>query len=168
MATVHTNPGTTGAKRQSWRRDNPRAVLKRVIDENPEMSEEENLAECWDVMHLDQAQLRTVFEYWHANNYRALIKAAPDPVRSQTRRQERAAKTQAFADKVKGQIKAQVRIVLLDMILPSGKPLRDSTREELLIVGGWAVRIADQLQPNQTVAEAGLSERQLRTLYGKV
>jgi hypothetical protein len=164
VTALQTDLGVTGAKRQSWRRANPRDVLKRLIDKNPEMGEDELQAEAWDILHRDQQQMRTVFEYWFANNYRSAVKP-----KSSGGWQERA-KTQELAAKIEEQlvqkVEATVRVTLLYMTLPSGKWLRDSTREELLELGGWTARVAKKLRPHQTVAQAGLTEEQLQALYG--
>jgi hypothetical protein len=36
MSETRIDIGVTGAKRQSWRRANPRDVLKRIIDRHPD------------------------------------------------------------------------------------------------------------------------------------
>jgi hypothetical protein len=51
------------------------------------------------------------------------------------------------------------------MMLPSGKTLRESTREEIAACGSGLARIAAELRPGQTVAEAGLTEDRRRELY---
>lgn len=164
MAEVQIDTGVTGAKRQSWRRANPRDVLKRILDKEPDLTEDDAGNECWDIIHRDPAQMRTVFEYWFTNNYRSLVK----PRYSTTPRGSAAVKivTAAISSQIEQKIEERVKIVLLDMMLPNGKPLRNSTREELVELGGWAGKIAEKLQPNETVEQAGLSESQLRELYG--
>jgi hypothetical protein len=39
------------------------------------------------------------------------------------------------------------------------------SREELIDLGGWAQKVADQLYPNQTVGKANIPKRQLRDIY---
>jgi hypothetical protein len=185
--TLQTDIGITGAKRQSWKRANPRDVLKRIIDKNPEWDEEEVLTECWDILRRDQQQMRTVFEYWFDNNYRSLVRATakpkpgarpepePTPATSHPATEERSATeerpaatalmTAAIREKIEERISHKVTIALLGMTLPSGKPLRLATREELLEAGGWMQRVAARLEPGQTVEEANLTENELRALY---
>lgn len=164
--------GITGAKRQSWRRANPRDVLKRLIDKNPDWTEDEALTECWDILHRDQQQMRTVYEYWFANNYRSLTQphASPAP-RTEAARQQTAQEVEKTAQRIRTQIdkkiEERVKIELLKMVLPNGKTLSETTREELIALGGWTEKVAQQLKPKQTVAQAGLTEAQLRALYGK-
>jgi hypothetical protein len=188
---TYTDTGTTGAKRQSWKRANPRDVLKRIIDDHPEMSLADLQDECWGVLHHDEQLMQTVFEYWFTNNYRSLIKRAPSPIieppswsppeteppetepsepplgateppawsPAATHRLAKAIRTK-IDEKVEG-----IAIALLTMTMPNGKPFRQATREELLQAGGWMQRVADRLEPEQTVEQAGLSETQLRELY---
>jgi hypothetical protein len=173
--------GMTGAKRQSWRRANPRDVLKRLIDKSPDLTEDEALTECWEIVHRDQQQMRTIYEYWFANNYRSLtqphtLAAARDEAtrreraaRDEATRQEAARDVEKTAQRIRSQIsqkiEERVKIELLSMVLPNGKTLSQATREELVELGGWTAKVANQLQPNQTVAQAGLTEAQLRALY---
>jgi hypothetical protein len=204
MHELNIDTGVTGAKRQSWKRANPRDVLKRIIDKNPDYDEAQVQTECWEILHRDQQQIRTVFEYWFTNNYRSLVnpttrpkKPAKAPETAPDRRQagqseaqgsekepsaplsmpeiavsqpitEMQARRTEVKDTIERAIATRIEIVLLDMVLPSGKALRHSTREELLELGGWAARVGAQLAPQQTVAQAGLSEEQLRALYEPV
>jgi hypothetical protein len=103
-----------------------------------------------------------MFEYWFANNFRSVTMPTPP---STTKSSDVQARTAAIVQQVKAKIAAEVKIALLDMAMPSGKTLADSTAEELQHLGGWALRVADRLQPGQTVAEAGLTEADLQTLY---
>lgn len=164
------NTGKTGAKRQSWQRANPRDVLKRLKDKNQDWTEEELQAECWRIISGDKEQLYTVFEYWFANNYRSLLYPLPQrDARSSGRGQTSAAIHDRLADhintKVNEQVDEKIQIILLDMLLPNGKPLRAATREELVECGGWLQKVAEKLKPNQTVGQAGISEQKLRELY---
>jgi hypothetical protein len=162
MTALQIDTGVTGAKRQSWRRANPRYVLKRLLDDNPELSEEEIEDKCWTIIHRDQDQMRTVFEHWFGNTWRSLIRPEQDIAAT---REQAAAVTGNLATAIGEKIDQKIKVVLLDMILPTGKLLRHSTREELLGMGGWAQRLAERLQPQQTVEQAGLSEARIRRLY---
>jgi hypothetical protein len=165
MTETQIDTGITGAKRQSWRKANPRDILKRLLDADTELSEDEARNECWEKIHKDEGLLRSVYDYWFDNNYRSLVKPAPTPGAAQRRKAAVDAIAQNIGAQIEQKIEARVKIALLDMTLPTGKALRHSTREELTELGGWAARVAEKLAPSQTVAEAGLSEAQLRELY---
>lgn len=158
-------PGQTGAKRQSWRRSNPREVLKRLIDNDPSLTEAEASDACWQIVHKNSEQMATIFEYWFANNYRSLVHPAPRKPRPVRTPAQRAVLTSQIREQIERKIEERARIVLLEMILPTGKQLRDSTREELIACGGWLVRVAERLDPDQTVGEAGLSEDDIAEAY---
>lgn len=186
MLGTHVEAGVTGAKRQSWRKGNPRDVLARLITDNPEASESEITDLMWQIVRHNTEQLGTIFEYWFANNYRSLkAKANPSgPTKTSAETEERKAETEErkaetaaataaavskiseqIEEKIAEKVESRVRIVLLAMVLPTGKTVRESTREELAELGGWTQRVAEHMRPGQTVGEAGLSEDQLRALY---
>ena len=178
------NMGVTGAKRQSWSRANPRDTLLRLIRENEGDSEDDIRVICWERLKqdvsarcggvdasiieaaLDNSQLRTTFEYWFANNYRSLIHEEPQ-AREQRMRQRQvvAEEINKEAAQLASRIETVIKKRLLGMIMPTGKTLRDSTREELLAMSDWTAAVATKLQPGQTVGEAGLTEDQLHELY---
>lgn len=153
--------GTYGAKVQSWRRANPRDLLKRLIDESPKAGKESLFKTFRDQLRGTDGEefLDSVIEYWFANNYHSLTeRTAPD----------RAAK-RATVDEIKGKVKARIqqeaKIILLDMVLPNGKPLRDCTGKECAKAGGWLTKVAGKVKPNELVG-AVLSEAQVRKLHG--
>ncbi len=156
------NTGRTGAKRQTLRAANPRDVLQRTIRLMPHASADEIMEQCWHSICDNSGMIRTMFEYWFANNFRSVTMPTPP---STTKSSDVQARTAAIVQQVKAKIAAEVKIALLNMAMPSGKTLADSTAEELQHLGGWALRVADRLQPGQTVAEAGLTEADLQTLY---
>lgn len=160
--------GKNGAKRASWKRDNPREVLFRLLEKNPDASEDELADECWEIIRDDLGQLQTVYEYWFANNYRSLIRGAASPAERQARRSEKDKEVAAIAknvsQKVAAIVEARVQITLAT-IMPTGKMLRDSTKEELQSIGGWALAVANKLKPGQTVAGARLTAAQISALY---
>lgn len=186
METTQVDTGITGAKRQSWRRANPRETLQRVITENPQSTEAEIREICWDEFTQgvtfsarrgtqSREYLETIFEYWFANNYRSLC-TAPDhrgAAASQRNTEPRRQARQAAVAEVRARLEQhieivaakKVNIILLEMTMPSGKQLRHSTREELTDLGGWAVSVAERLGPNQTVEAAGLTEAELQKMY---
>jgi len=157
---VEISTGVTGAKRQSYASSNPRDVLLKVakqLDDEGEIREK-----CWLVVANDQNMLRTIYDYWFQNNYRSL--ALKEPRRKRTRKEIKAA-VEKLQSQITTRVEREVKIRLLDMIMPSGKPLSNSSREELLISSSWTMRIAERLRPGQTVADAGLTEEELQRLY---
>lgn len=153
--------GIYGAKVQSWRAANPRDLLKRLIDENPGSDRAGLLSLLRGQLKGDDAQdyLDSIIEYWFSNNYHSLV--GPAALTPETVRRESA----KLDERVKQAIKtAAVRMVLMDLVLPNGKELRDCNAKDCKKAGGWLAKVASKLKPGQLVGQA-LSEKELRSLY---
>jgi hypothetical protein len=161
ISTDTATPGTTGAKRQSYAGANPREVLLRTAKRYED--EEETRHRVWSIVSKEPTMMRTIYEYWFANNYKSL----GTPRHGRRPAADIAKATAAVRSRIEAHIEREVRVRLLDLLMPNGKTLGASTREELAALGGWAMRIADRLQPGQTVEQAGLTEDDLRKLYSE-
>jgi hypothetical protein len=169
------NTGIYGAKRQSWKSSNPRDVLKRLIEASPHSDDIDLLYECWESLKQREDYLFTVFEYWFANNYRSLML----PKISDAEQEIRTQKTKCQFEHIKNSIKTkigkkitdEINIALLEMILPHGKQLRDTTGKDCAIlgpkVGAWLTVVASKVRPNQKIGDA-LSEDQIKEIYHNV
>lgn len=155
---THVDTGVYGAKVQSWRVANPRALLKEIIDKNPRASRETILASFSEKVRANEEMLETVIEAWGANNYNSLIKQdAHNPLARRAQVEE----IKAAAVK---RIRQEAAIILMDMQMPTGKRLRDCNAVECKKAGGWHIKIAAKLKPGQTVGSV-FSESQLRKLF---
>lgn len=150
--------GTYGAKVQSWKRANPRDLLKRLIDNQPAAGRDAIFQEFREYLRGDDGEdfLDSVIEYWFANNYHSLIER-PAPSRAAQQTERRVA-----VEKVKETIRAR----LLDMRLPNGLTLAASTFGYCAKLGGGLARIGAKGKPNQVVGKH-LSETEVRKLYSK-
>ena len=54
--------------------------------------------------------------------------------------------------------------MLLDMILPTGRSLRESSGEDCERAGGWLSQVAKKIQPGQIVGDV-MTEEQVRRLW---
>lgn len=174
MRNTATNIGQTQQKK-SWRPSSAREVLQWLLGRNPGGDKEDHRHACWDVIRASEALSLNLHDDWFDIVYAEMTKPPP---RAKTRPgsgsgqpnpgQPNGATTAATAElsaRVRARIAEEARVVLLDLMLPTGKTVRDSTREELQHVGGWAHRVAERLRPNQTVAQANLTEAELWRLY---
>lgn len=165
--------GIQGNKRQSWSKANPRDLLARIIDANPHGSRSEWYSELRDTLLSEEGAdyLNTVIEYWFSNNLNSIDRPKPAP-RPAVDRAEKAAKSEAMkkaavsvAEKhVELLVEEKVERILLDLEMPTGKTLRDSTGAECAKAGGWFQKIASHVKPNQKVGKV-LSEDQVRGLW---
>lgn len=158
-------PGATGAKRQSWRSANPRDLLKRIIDRDPDAELDELGNEFWAEVRKNAEMLRTiVVDYWLPNNYRSLVKPREDDQERLAKQQERAA---AFKDKVTAKVEEitneKAKIMLLDMLMPNGKKLRHCTGTYCSQVGGWLSEVG-RIVGHGKVGDA-LSEARLKKFH---
>lgn len=156
--------GTYGAKRQSMKRGSPRDLLKRLIEENSGLGEPDILKLFRSEVLDNPDMVDAIVEYWYANNYRSLtIRPVASEVKTKARveaKVQTAKRVEVLTQVVKA--RAQ-RMVLLDWVMPSGKPLRDSTGKDCAKAGGWLAKIAAKIKPNEIVGKA-LSEAQVRKL----
>lgn len=154
--------GTYGAKVQSWKRANPRDLLKRLIEEQPRADKETLFKAFRDQVRGDDGEdfLDSIIEYWFANNYHSLTER-PSPAPSKAAKRAR-------VEEIKATIKARAaKMILLDMVLPNGKPLRDCTGRECAKAGGWFTKIAGQVKSGDIVGKV-MSETQVRKLYSNL
>jgi hypothetical protein len=190
--TFQTPTRMTSAYRLSWEEGAVR-ILRDTIANNKDKPFEAVSDQCWEAVKDDETLLKEIFDYWCWNNYRRLpdnsnlgqtinpnhvyagLKAGNWPSNAQTiprRSREEIQKETAIVKHnivlaLNRKIEEKVKIRMLTMVMPNGKMLLESVKEELEICGGWLGQIAAKLKPGQTVAEANLSEEVLKNLYEK-
>lgn len=166
------NTGINGAKVQSWKSANPRDILKRLMEENPQMEKPALLAALrHELLAEDRIEyLDAVIEYWFSNNYQSLVAPRtsaprvsaprPSPAVAKAARQKEVV---TLKKNLERHIEEKVEERLLDFIMPSGKTLRDSTGADCAKAGGWFTKIAGAVGARQRVGNV-LSEEQVRKL----
>ena len=154
--------GTYGAKVQSWRRANPRDLLKRTIEELAGSSRAALLEAFRDKVLAPEAEeyLDAVIEYWFSNNYHSLVE---NPYRPEAVARRKSA-VAGVKEKISRHVRKQV-LLLLDTMLPNGKTLAATTFGECAKLGGNLSLIASMGEPKQRVGEV-LSDDELRNLQG--
>jgi hypothetical protein len=165
MTETDINLGMTGAKRQTWNEANPRALLEVLIAEHPGASRTRLLKLFRARLKEDDGEdyVDVIVEYWFTNNIRSMTSSLTDEERKE-KAAARKRKVDALAAELKKRIEVKAQIVLLDMVMPSGKPLRDSTGAECKLAGGWLARLASRMQPDELVGE-NATEEDLQNLY---
>lgn len=161
---THVDTGITGAKRQSWRHDNPRDLLKVIIDNNTQASKEE-LLELFTQKVFEKgnrALLETIIEYWFANNLHSLFISD-----SKLKRQFMAPQIKKVKDQIRQRIKVAAGVILMDMVMPNKKRLRDCSGAECATVGGWLSIVAARMPPAALVGQA-FDEKTLRAILTEV
>jgi hypothetical protein len=166
---THTESGMYGAKRATWRDENPRVRLRSIIQQHSASSEKVWRELFWEQITTDETQdeLRAVVAYWFDNNLRSILKD-----RGPIIKRHRAAAYRAAAmatEEAKAQLSKRIneealRIVLLDLVMPNGKVLFDCTGRDCQHFGGWFVAIAKKVPPKAKVGDT-LSEQQVFNLW---
>lgn len=160
--------GKTGAKRQSWENANPRAILEELVVRYPGRSKDGmcNLFELAILRHPQKDQLiHTMIVYWHSNAWNSLMddRSKVTALRI-TDPKKVAAKAKAVVEAV---VEAKARQLLLDVVTPNGKPLKECSGKELTHMGSWMSKIGAAIKPNQIVGKV-LNEAQVRRLSGRL
>jgi hypothetical protein len=158
--------GVTGAKHQSWQRANPRDMLKRLIEKNPKANKDELFNLFCEAVENEPMIIEVIIEYWYINNYQSLM--APRLTAKVATAYRREAITTALKARATAVIEKKAKIILLDMVMPSGKKLRDTTfaacAELGERMGQWLSDLSVMGAPNQKIGSV-LTEDQVRQVY---
>jgi hypothetical protein len=156
--------GTYGAKRQTWRKPNPREILRRLLEQHPQDSQSKSLERFTQKVLDDIEILEVIVEYWHSNNFRSLVvnpSLRVDRSESIKKSKEETLKTkEAIAEA----IVETARVLLLELPMANGKLLRFCSGKECAKFGGWFSKIAERVGPRAIVGDV-LSEADIRKLY---
>lgn len=155
MTDVHNEtPGVRGHTRSTWRDETHlRGLLLKLMTQNPDATRDEleamYLAAAKKVPALVDEALRRAFD----NDLAQIQKPATRSARHRVSETEIA----LAAEKLK-------TIVLLDLIQPNGKKLRDCTGEECRQAGGWLTAVGDRIGPDGIVGKQ-LSEAEVVGIF---
>lgn len=161
--------GTQPHKRSTFIETHFRAAFKRIADAHPTDSREKLAERFDDFMESREGKpyRKSAWEYCSSSAYDSLNLSQPAPLSAEARRHRIAAR-EALSQKIEAnhtrQVEREVNRILLDIVLPSGKALRDSTGGDCAMAGGWLSNIAQYVGANQIVGET-LSESEVRLLF---
>lgn len=151
--------GVTG--RRAFETTSPRFLLKHIMDSHNGASEQDLFELFKTEIADDDDFISSIVKSWFKETYQSLS----DIAKQRAKHIERPERKQQIAQ-IKEVIKARAtQIVLLEMIMPNGKPLADCTGQECAKAGGWLCRVAMKIGPDERVGDA-LSENELRKLHG--
>lgn len=161
--------GIYGAKVQSWRARNPREILARIIEENPKASRGVILMKVSEelLQPHNAEMIDVVIEYWFSNNYASLLATRSTSSENiQQRREKRSESIRSAKQKISKGIDAIVKIRLLEMIMPNGKPLKECTFAECAEFGNWATRLSAKGNPHEKIGVI-LNEEDVRAAWAE-
>jgi hypothetical protein len=155
------NEGIQGAKRQHTKEFDIRRFIGARIEKDPDLTLDEAIHESAD--HVlkalgvsrsaakNMAPLLAFVDYGVSNHYHVLKKPTSDRL---VRERRSAPLTQQEITKKVEEIRKNI---LLKTILPNGKSLFDSTREEIVSFRSDLTKLVEQLKPGQTPRQAGIT-----------
>lgn len=161
-----THKGVYGAKVQSWKKANPRDILRRLIEQNPGHDEVALERLCWQTIKDDPESpdlMKTIFSYWFANNWRSLVDERYTPAQRQEKRQAKA-KAAVAREVVVTKVATKMVERIMDMAMPNGKSMSECTFGYVGKLGGGFTRIAKLGKPNQIVGKV-LDEAKIRKAF---
>jgi hypothetical protein len=164
---THVEPGVLGAYRASWRKANPRELIMRIMKENPSADEITLRKLFWREVKNDEDHQRALSEYFLDHVFKSLHDSESRK-RSSEQAKEAASAARERAHNVKRQLKARVqeeaKLILLDLLMPNGKTLRNCTGADCESFGGWFARLAKHVPAKELVGDV-LNERDVRKLW---
>lgn len=131
---------------------NPRQILVDVVEANEGLPRD-RLFDLWmEEIKGDQDMARAVAWYFFINMYSSM---------TDLRTNGHAKKGGAALPTVAEIVEKARKIVLMDLLLPTGKTIKDSTFADLEKCGGWLTRVSKLGKPHQVVGKT-ITEEQLR------
>jgi hypothetical protein len=172
-----------GATRVSRRSPSPLAILKQLMDAATDVrsTDDRNAISDEFTKRTQSKEFTDIFrEHWFTNTYRYMLRDYPEKGDRVAKRYATRAERQAAREQKAEQLKARAaqtietkaeekaQIILLDLVLPNGKPLRDCTGRECKemsgTVGAWLQRIGKRVKAAEVVGNV-LKEADVRKLY---
>ena len=138
-------------------------MLADIVTANPQATDRLLLEKFVACLREDDDYFLAAAEYAFDNALRALRREQAEPTVMQKAKQAKH-KAGVAAAHAKRVARIKSNIVLLSMMMPNGKKLRDCSGEECSHFGGWYRRIASDIGPTKLVGDV-LSEQQVRALY---
>jgi hypothetical protein len=163
MTESFTTPGTQGHARSTWRNETHlRGVLLALMTRRPDITREA-LEDMYLTKVMQLAKLKTLpplieeaLRYKFDNDFANLHK-------SKLAKDRRFYRTRLTEEEVAAEAERVRNIILLDLVEPNGKKLRDCTGAECRAFGGWRIKIADRIGDRGVVGKK-LSEQDLRNI----
>lgn len=156
MEAMHADTSRVGASFLSKRSaDNPRELLVKLFEDNPAASKDDLFKLFTDAIEDDPGYLRAVKWYFFVNMYEYATRPERPSggPRSAAKREATQQVTQAIIQ----------QIVVLDLTMPNGKPMKECSGAEMLRFGARYQKIGERVGKTKNVGEV-LSEDQVKAI----
>lgn len=161
MHAEYVQTGAAATRRASV--SNPMELLNTLRERNPTESFERQFTKWRQLVERNDKHLTSALLYAFRNYWSALDRDQRAERRSEIWKSEQVKEKAEQEQQVQQLVKQVKTIVLMDMMLPNGKKLRDASFADCTKAGGWYRKIAKKGRPHQIVG-AVLTEEQLRTI----
>lgn len=154
MSDISINPGVRGHTRTTWRdATHLRGLLLKLITRHPDATRDE-----LEAMYLVKArEVPALVDEALCRSFDNDLARVQQPARVRSQRPSAAdiaATTQ------------RLTVVMLDLIMPNGKALRDCTGKECRQAGGWLTKVADRVGDHGVVG-AALDEQEIAAIFAR-
>lgn len=141
--------GYCGAKITSWdeAKNGPhhRAFFRKMVETHSGLSREALFIKVLEELAVgaNDQPMASIVKYWFINQWNAWVYERTNPARSAKARK-------AVLEKGVRKVAVKIRnIVLLDLILPTGKVLRHANGKDCAKAGGFFAKIAAKIKPDR-------------------
>lgn len=159
--------GTQGAKLQSFKTSNPRALLERLWKQNRQCSKDELFEIFRHKILRNNAMIDTIIGYWFDNNFRSLTTSeTTTEERMESRKVKRdlvEEKTKTIRAAITEKIEEESVRLLETILLPNNVCLGDSTGLECVKAGGWLKMVGKMVGKNRV--RDVLSNKEILRIY---
>lgn len=142
-------------------------MLIDLIRGNPRASEKETLDELWDQVKSNSQIYRLLIDNWFIRNYSNLrdrIEVKEDG--STVYKTPRKSFYRPASASTERAVKIIRNLVIMDLLMPNGKQLRDCTFADLANLGNWARDLCKHGKPTEVVGKK-LTEDQVRDVWAR-
>lgn len=161
---TYVDQGTLGAFRQTWRKGNPRSLLKTIIEKNPKADAAAIYKLFWEEVEDDKEIVQTIVGYWLDHNVQSLVSSSAPAPANPGRPGNGRPPASAASERLRHRIHYETRIVLLDLVQANDKPLGECTGADCAKFGGWLFKLSQKVPANSKVASV-LTEEEVYKLW---
>jgi hypothetical protein len=161
---THVEPGVLGAYRASWRKANPRELIMRIMRENPSADETTLRELFWREVRNDEDYQRVLSEYFLDHVFKSLHDSESRKRSSKQAKEAARERAHSVKRQLKARVQEEAKLILLDLLMPNGKTLRNCTGADCECFGGWFTRLAKHVPAKKLVGDV-LNERDVRKLW---
>lgn len=135
---------------------NPQHLIIEVMEDDPQAGPEKLFKKWYALIKDDEDYLVPALRHAFTNMLNNIDRGRPKRTRKKPNQKAREQEVALLKERIE-------KVLFLNLMLPTGKLLRESTFAECANVGGWFGKIAKKGKPHEIVGDV-LSEEQIRKI----